>query len=87
MDNQITEEFMKETRNNIVDIKVSVGKIETNVEHLVACSKKHENRVCALEKDKVDKENFYFWRNLLVGGILLSVSIAIFALIIDKFFN
>lgn len=36
---------------------------------------------------KADRSEFEFWRNWLVGGVLIAVFIGVMTLILDKFFR
>lgn len=85
MNNKLIEEFMDDTRKDISAIKVSVKGIEVNVENIVKVMDDHNNRMLSLERGKVDKKDFRLWKRILVSGILITGTIAVLALVIDKY--
>lgn len=36
-------------------------------------------------EEKANKEDFIFWRNILISGLIISIFIGIFTLILDKY--
>ena len=67
----LLEESMKQNKSEHKEIKDGVLRIENKLDAIIA--------------EKVDKAEFVFWRNWIVGGVLGSIFLATIALVADKY--
>jgi hypothetical protein len=79
--------FIQETK---VDMAILRTKIDNVCEKLLENSKEHEiilnkidDFIATADKKYADREQFLFWRYVLVGGILIAIFLGVIKLIID----
>ena len=67
----VLEIGMKQNFSEHKDIKSGILRIEAKLDNII--------------DDKVDKAEFIFWRNWIVGGLLGSIFLAVIGLAADKY--
>ena len=84
----ITIQFMKETGDKIQKMELNLNSISKDTSFTRELLEKNieasERRLSDLEKDKLNKEQFYFWRAILISGILLSIFLGIIFMLVEK---
>lgn len=73
---------------HVSDQKINDAKLQKNIDdfHTTIISKIDDFIKAAPDK-YADAEQFRFWRNILILGIILSIAVGVVGILLDKYFN
>jgi hypothetical protein len=88
-----TLEYMRINNNNMAEIKLKVELLEQAVKNFSQKADDADDRNCRQHEEIIkmlrehenkfaEKEEFNFWRNVLISGILISIFLGIIGLIL-----